>query len=429
MNFNQILIRLGVDATAIRGGLARTGAMVKAWGAGLSEEISSKLLKTFAVGYLFEKGLESLHEIKDEILEIKRLSEETGTSTNFIQSLMVEAKASGTSMEALTMPLVKFNQLVGMAKTGHTEAIIKLKDMGVITDQNDLKTLDYTRSIHNLSVAYDKLGDKQQRDALLQEAFGKSAFRMAPIFEKGTKYIDSMGAGNFFSKINSGSINDFSTAWTALKQFSLGATATVVNYLDLPLAMIRKYAQAAGAFAGGARSWGDIQKAMSDADKLAEKSATDAAMAAMAAKDGITVEEEKAKIIDEQNQLLERQAELQGDITDRDKLGVTEMASKTRQIMGIKSPLEMSHLITPRMRTALKIDTLEERAKLAWERGDDKKSNALQSEADQIRRSSPWLKRGDVNPMQKTESELARVNEQLEPVMQMAQLVTKDSKQ
>lgn len=423
MNFNQILIRLGVDSTAIRGGLTRAGAMVKAWGAGLTEEISTKLLKTFAVGYLFEKGLESLHEIKDEILEIKRLSEETGTSTNFIQSLMVEAKASGTSMEALTMPLVRFNQLVGMAKTGHEEAVIKLKDMGVITDANSAKTLDYQKAIHNLSVSYDKLGDKQKRDFLLQEAFGKSAFRMAPIFEKGTKYIDNMNSGNFFTKINSGSINDFSTAWTAMKQFSLGATATIVNTLDAPLKYVRNYAQAVGAFSAGEKDPKKILHIMRDGMVLQEKAAADAALANMAEKDGITVQEEKAKIIDEQNQLLERQAELQADINDRDKASVSEMAAMFNKDTGRKSLLERFHTITPRMRIAHNIQTLEERAQIAYMRGNDKQHDSLLSEADQLRKSNTWLKYEDKNPTKKMEEQLSVISTNVAIVSEKAALI------
>ena len=84
--------------------------------------------------------------------------------------------------------------------------------------------------------------------------------------------------------------------------------------------------------------------------------------------------------------------------------------------------------VTPRMRTALKIDTLEERSKIAFLKGDDAKSTRLQSEADQIRKSNPWLKRMDVDPMLKTNNELEIVNRQLEPVKRMAELVNNSNK-
>jgi hypothetical protein len=100
------------------------------------------------------------------------------------------------------------------------------------------------------------------------------------------------------------------------------------------------------------------------------------------------------------------------------------MAERARKATGLKGPLEMFHTVTPRMRTALKIKNLEEQAKVAFLQDNDTKSNQLQAEADQIRKSNSWMKRADVNPMQKTESELAKVILQLDPVKRMAEMVT-----
>ena len=70
------------------------------------------------------------------------------------------------------------------------------------------------------------------------------------------------------------------------------------------------------------------------------------------------------------------------------------------------------------------IKNLEEKSEIAWLRGDDKGSQKMQSEADRVRKSNPWMMRKDVNPMSKTEIELGRVNMQLEPVKRMAEIVT-----
>ena len=102
------------------------------------------------------------------------------------------------------------------------------------------------------------------------------------------------------------------------------------------------------------------------------------------------------------------------------------MAANARKLTGVKGPLEMMHTVTPRMRTALRIDTLEQRAKVATLRGNDAESNRLQTEADAIRKANPWLKRSDVNPMAKTETELGNIKEALEPVTRAAELVTND---
>ena len=200
--------------------------------------------------------------------------------------------------------------------------------------------------------------------------------------------------------------------------------ATVVNAIGIIPNAWAKAWRVIGIASTGRFSNKEIRAGLKEIDEEEQRSTAEKQIQAMADKEGVTAMEMKNKIIEEQNQLLEKQADLSAVILDRDKLSVQEMASKARQLTGMKGPLENMHTVTPRMRTALKVETLEERAKVAFLRGDDKGSARFQGEADQIRKSNTWLKRSDVNPMLKTESELSRVNLQLEPVKRMAELVT-----
>jgi len=474
MNFQEIMIRLGVDGSAIgaglsgvlnrvkswafavkgvisnafsgtgisnlgqsfgrmispalnlipfRAGLGRATAMLRGWLTSTTHEMGHGIGKFFT-GFLVFEGLKrGLEHIKEQIIEINRLSEETGASTNFIQSMMLEAKISGVQLESLMMPITRFNTLIGRAKMGHVDAILKLQEMGLASSKGAISALNYESAMKKLKESFDKAGNPAKQDAILFDAFGRGAYKLAPIFRQTNEEFNKMFKGNSFTKINLGAIEDFLSIWKAIKVAAQSAWATIINVLDLPLKGYREISKFIGAIAGGAKSWGAINKVMNDSGEKEKELTAEKELSNQADEDGISLQKEKLEVQNKYLTLLEKQAELQAEIADRDKESVKELAEKARHLTGIKSPLQQSHTVTARMRTALKIDTLEERAKLEFERGHDEKSRRLQSEADQIRAASPWMKRQDRNPMAKTESELATVNSNLAPVKRMAELV------
>ena len=430
MNIEQIMIRLGVDGTAIKSGLARVSSLFKAWGKELHEgfkEYTGSIAKGFIGAEAFSKAFEFFGELKNKILEISRVSKETGASTDFVQGLMEEAEKSGVEFEKLSMGIAKFNATLGSAKAGNITALKTLSDIGVINDKNSIKTVTFSSAIHSLAVRYEELTDKQRKAYLLQQAFGRGYAGFTPIFEKGPEGVDELGKGGFFKKISAGTIDDFTTAWRAIKTSSTAVMATIVNTLDIPFQAVAKVSYGLGLWSKGIKDGSDqYREAMRHRLDEEENVSKQKAIEAMADKEGISVAEFKTKLLEQQASLLEKQLDLTSTIADRNKESVNEMASAARKATGLHGPLEMfekSHTVTPRMRTALQIKNLEDRAQVAWLKGDDTGSNRLQSEADQVRKSNTWMKRSDVNPMQKTESELARVNDQLEPVKRMAELV------
>lgn len=424
MNFEQIMIRLGVDGTAIKGGLAKVSATVKAWGTSMvagfksymTDSVSS-FMKGFVGAQAIEGAIGYLGKIRDKIIEIRRISSLTGAGTTFAQSLMSIASRTGVPIDRMISGISHFNKVLGAAKMGDTDALKTLKDMGVITGTTSAKTLNFTSAIHNLGVSFDKLNDKQKQAYLLSQTFGKSYAAFQPVFEKGVGAVDEMSHYNPFTRIGPEAIRNYTTIWGTMKKISSGTMATIANAINL----FSPIARMAGAF-NKIKDLHDGKKSVEEQEKVNAAKYVEAA----ADEEGISVAEMKVKVLEEQTALMERQAELSSEIADRDKESVAEMATRARKLTGVKGPLEMMHTITPRMRTALRIETLEERAKVAFLRGDDKTSNNLQSEADQVRKANPWLKRSDVNPMSKTESELSRVNAQLEPVMRMAELINKN---
>ena len=105
MNFEQILIRLGVDGTAVKTGLGRVSAYAKAWGVGLVNDLKGTFGRVFAVG----AAIEGLSRIREKMLEISAISRETGADTNFVQGMMQAADRLGISFDNAKMGLNRFN--------------------------------------------------------------------------------------------------------------------------------------------------------------------------------------------------------------------------------------------------------------------------------------------------------------------------------
>jgi hypothetical protein len=152
--------------------------------------------------------------------------------------------------------------------------------------------------------------------------------------------------------------------------------------------------------------------------------------------DEATVQAEKVQQSIEQEQtrvdiqtkfleLKEKERELTAEIADQGKSSVQEMAAEARKITGLKEPI---HTLSPRLMNALRIDTLEKRAKIAFEQGRDQLHDQLMNQAQQLRSADTGLMDKDRNPMKRTETELQIVNQQLKPVAEMAEQVNKNSK-
>jgi len=290
-----------------------------------------------------------------------------------------------------------------------------MNDLGVATSYSEIKTMTLTKAMHNLSGTFDSLKDKQKQGALLFEAGGKGAAAISVAFEKGQKHIDDLSKGSFFTKMSEGAIGDFETIWRSFKAGAQSSMATVVNLLDAPVSMVRKLAQYQALLGEGilpgTKEW---KEDMASLNKAQEGLNENAALQVMADKDGIDVAHEKLRLKEEEIDLTQKLTELKSQVDDRDKMSVEEMDSKFKQITGQKSLLERFHTVTPLMRQAHNIKTLEERAQIQNLRGDKDGAKKLQDEADQIRGSNSLLKRQDQFPMEKTNAELVKIQGQLD---------------
>ena len=419
---DQILIRMGVDAKAVSLGLNQVSSLAKGWATSLTHELKGKIGGFLVAGF----ALEALNETRRKMLEIKDLSEETGLSTNFIQGMMLRQAKMGKSIDDIVMPLQKFNKMIGEAKMGVPSAIKNLYDLGIISQGSAVKTLTLSSAMAKLAEKINNVEDGSRRAAMLAQAFGKGGFKMVDVLEGGTAGVESMESANPFIKMQPETIGIFVNAWGAVKQASYIVAATTSNILGETLHVayaVQQYFMRSGNLLYGWTYYTNlVKKDIESFTGTKEKSKELTAFESEAEKEGLSVEEAKLKLQQQETDLLEKQLELTSAINDRNKPTIAMMAAHARKMLGLPEPKNYS--VSANDRLALRIENLNKKATFAYERGDIAGGQALTSEADSLRKGlgeSVSLKERD--PMRSATIQLEKVNAQLGPVKEAADLI------
>lgn len=119
------------------------------------------------------------------------------------------------------------------------------------------------------------------------------------------------------------------------------------------------------------------------------------------------------------------QTKAQANIDDRNKGSLDSLAEQGRGFTGMIH--RKNYAMTARMKTALRIQDIEEQAKVAWERGDDTTHKKLTDQALSMRAANPWLALSDKNPMLEANQHLAAAELSLKKMEKMADVVIQDS--
>lgn len=397
--FEQILIRLGVDAKAVSTGLTQLTSLVRGWAAGIGQHLRGAfggIIGFAAIERLFDR-------IKERIITVSRISRETGFSTTFIQSAAMKLRDEGEGLEKIEKPLANITALAGARG---------------MTASNFLKDLAET---------YKKLNTQEERNLMLKELGIKNWQALIPLLQEGRRGIEEMERGNVFTTIFPKNISEIKQEWEGLKRGGEAIGVTVANIWGYISRLAGGPSRMLGSlFGGGKVSLKEIVMGIDEAKP-------DAAVMAMqeaADKEGVSLQQEKSKILQQEKELLREQLDLTNQLNDRNKSTIQAMASDARRLLGIKEPRALA--VSPRMMEALNIDTMEKRAERAFQMGDDAEFSKLTQEALQMRASLGWAKAGDRDPQLKTVQQLEKVNTQLgnlEPVARMAHKINGERSQ
>jgi hypothetical protein len=402
MSTEEILMRISVDAQGVVSGMARVGSLIKGQAALIVND-----LKGFAGRWLGVIGLERGFEtIKEKILAVKRASEETGFSTNFVQGAFNKLAGEGENYEEVLKPLTL---LAG-------------------------KTSDAKKFIGDLADQYVHLNTQEERNAMLMNLGIKNWQSLIPLLADGRAGIEALDQGNFFTKISPSTIENFSSNWKILRQTGNDLTAFGANTLNVADKIIGVIPRLFGFFqgegdaakTGAPDSWTGFKKNMrfvltgdnSDGgagDRQAKLNQLKEQENKIGA-DGFTIAERRAQVEEEITKQQEERAHLQNSINDRDKLGVDELAERARKLMGTsKMPrgLNSIYTLTPALTAAYNIQNLEDQSKVAQAYGNPALADRLQSQADRLRAQTPALKSTERYPIEKTQEQIAHLDANL----------------
>ena len=154
--------------------VASSGSTIAAWGKGLAVAGAAAMaMRTIVRG---------VSDAMERIDSQGKVAQSFGLKSDEFAALAHAADLSGVSVEDLGGAFRKMSAIVGMAQQGSKQAIATLEKLG-------LKAKNISRNpaeaMAQFADALAGVGDQYQRTLLQQQIFGKSAAKLAPLFESG----------------------------------------------------------------------------------------------------------------------------------------------------------------------------------------------------------------------------------------------------
>lgn len=176
MTQEEILIRLGVDASSLRRGLTSAGHGITEW----ATEIATKIGGIFAIEQLFERA----HGLREYASQLINAAESAGVTVEFLQQLQsvtnrlgLDSQKAGTALEFLA-------KQIGEARNGSKDVNEKFEKWGISI--KGLTTEDvFLKIVERIS----QIGDAAQRTALRMDLMGKSSRGMGALFAQGQEEL------------------------------------------------------------------------------------------------------------------------------------------------------------------------------------------------------------------------------------------------
>lgn len=388
MDFDHIMIRLGVDGSAVAAGLRGISGLVSGWAAGIGHHLKGALGGLLGITAI-ERGL---HSIWERIITIKRAASESGFSTNFIQSAFLKLGQEGESYEKIVKPLAQLTAIAG--EKGKTA----------------------TQFLGDIAEKYKALNTQEERNAYLKTLGIKNWQTLIPLLEHGREGIAKMDEGNFFTKISPETIK----ASSDIKKGSMSAWAIIQATLANLWAATSKLTLVGllGSLGGGGLTNSLLSKFGTNKAKREGEPNTQINRSdweKMADDQGVTNAEKLLELKDKELKVREEIARLNDKIGDRDKLTVGQLADRARKIMGDTMPrgLNAVYSITPAMMSALSIQNLEDQAQKAQAFGNGSLADRLQAQADSMREGNPALKSGERWPVKEVTQNIEHIQQDL----------------
>jgi hypothetical protein len=369
------------------------------------------------VGLVYKIGLNAANII--------RQSRDVGFSTTGYQTVLRQAGRESGGKQAAESALGHLSELTGQARSGDMGAYKKFQRFGVQLSSASGAAYSNEQIYGQLLQKLEGTSDPAKRAAMAMEFFGESYKKFLKTLDEGkTGFDDAMGGAKRHVQ-SAGQLsvwqaladtvgNTASGAWNGVK----GAGAAVWNamktgytkYSELVNPNLRRLDQ--GTMQGAAID--ERIRELEQSGKIKVRGRGESSLETSDPELAVELKTTRSHVQD-----------LNNEMADRGKESLDTLADKGRKMTGLQH--RRNYTLTPRMKTALKIQDLEEQSTMAWERGDDATFTKLRKQAGDMRAVNPWLKAMDRNPMQKTEEQLVVANKALADVQAMAKMVLSES--
>ncbi|MDB6022934.1 MAG: Tail tape measure protein core region [Pedosphaera sp.] len=183
MNAEEILIKLGIDATAIEHGLRAAGEKVKEWAKDITKDVVAPIAALFAADKLKEK----IKETAEWGAGIKLAAKEAGTGVEFIQGLTAASHQLGISADVAAANMAILARKVGEARVQGGEAAKVFSRWGVDLDGKSQEEVFY-----DIADAMMRMRDPAEREAMAFDLMGKNAKEMAAALPIGAEAMKKL---------------------------------------------------------------------------------------------------------------------------------------------------------------------------------------------------------------------------------------------
>lgn len=236
VDFGELRVRLGLDSTALKAGLAQaksdlttwrdetnkgTADMAR-WGAAIGATVAPVLALGTAIYATQQKFGAMANEIDD-------LSITTGLSTDKIQQLQYAAVLSGDSFSSVTMGINQLTLSMSKASDATSEAGKAFAELGVSTAG---KSPDQV--FEDTTAALMGMEDTTKRNEIAMTLYGRSWKEMLPFMEDYIKNKEKIQKSPTFNKQELQDLKDAKAAWD-----DLGNSVTI--YTGKALAAATKF--------------------------------------------------------------------------------------------------------------------------------------------------------------------------------------------
>lgn len=217
---------------AVDGALGGVGASMSLFGM----RVGFQSLSVASVVNSLKQTWSGLQETLGQEIDLAFLNDELGTTLEWLSSLRTLASENSTTQEQFTGAMQRFNQQLGQASLGSSEAIRAFQRLGLTVEE--LQGLSFEQKFQRAASALAGMEDRTQRARLAMELFGRGGAagmlrlvdnlgeRLQDVRERGG--FTTQGANQRFQELNT-SIDRMSTTWSNLWREFLGTTAPLVS--------------------------------------------------------------------------------------------------------------------------------------------------------------------------------------------------------